>query len=153
VARSFSSPPRLVRNTLTHEELTPGWRRRLHGPRAKRQVICVVYVIMVPVQRLGDLGGDASSGRWSCGQRYARLRRTPPSKDSPLRSEIHVVIAMTLNQQSYSSSSEVRARLKITVTVQRPDLARTFLQVFDIQKWLPCRAHHLFNSLDAWQRG
>ena len=32
---------------------------------------------------------------------------------------------LTPNQQSYSS--EVRARLKITVTVQRPDLARTFL--------------------------
>jgi hypothetical protein len=32
---------------------------------------------------------------------------------------------IALNQQTYSS--EVRARLKITVTVQRPDLARTFL--------------------------
>ena len=32
---------------------------------------------------------------------------------------------LALYQQSYSS--EVRARLKITVTVQRADLARTFL--------------------------
>jgi hypothetical protein len=40
-----------------------------------------------------------------------------------------------------TANSNCNARLKITVTVQRPDSARTFLQVFDIiQKWLPYAA-------------